>query len=82
MQQLRANPVLRNGRRADTIAGIKHQQKMKLIIHIDGGARGNPGPAGAGVSICDGDGAPVFEAGFWLGRMTNNQAEYMLMSYL
>ncbi len=49
---------------------------MKLIIHIDGGARGNPGPAGAGVSICDASGDELFEAGYFLGRMTNNQAEY------
>lgn len=49
---------------------------MKLTIHIDGGARGNPGPAGAGVSIVDDDGRAVFEAGFFLGRMTNNMAEY------
>jgi len=49
---------------------------MKLTIHIDGGARGNPGPAGAGVSIVDEDGQTVFEGGFFLGHMTNNLAEY------
>lgn len=49
---------------------------MKLIIHIDGGARGNPGPAGAGVSIHDEAGRARFEAGYFLGRMTNNKAEY------
>jgi len=48
-----------------------------MTLHTDGGARGNPGPAGAGVSLCDAQtGAPVFEAGYWLGEMTNNQAEY------
>lgn len=49
---------------------------MRLVIHIDGGARGNPGPAGAGVSICDEDGTALFEGGFFLGRATNNIAEY------
>lgn len=49
---------------------------MALQIHIDGGSRGNPGPAGAGVVMEDGHGRPVFEGGFFLGRMTNNQAEY------
>ncbi|HPF40587.1 MAG TPA: ribonuclease HI family protein [Phycisphaerae bacterium] len=48
-----------------------------MTLHTDGGARGNPGPAGAGVSLCDSaTGEAVFEAGFWLERMTNNQAEY------
>ncbi len=49
---------------------------MKLTVHIDGGARGNPGPAGAGVAMCDAQGGVVFEAGFYLGEMTNNRAEY------
>lgn len=49
---------------------------MKLTVHIDGGARGNPGPAGAGVSMRDAQHGVVFEAGFYLGEMTNNRAEY------
>jgi len=49
---------------------------MKLTIHIDGGSRGNPGPAGAGVVIQDASDRPVQELGFFLGRMTNNMAEY------
>lgn len=49
---------------------------MKLTIHIDGGSRGNPGPAGAGVSIHETGGRPVLEAGYFLGEMTNNMAEY------
>jgi len=49
---------------------------MKLTVHIDGGARGNPGPAGAGVTMRDAQDGVVFEAGFYLGEMTNNQAEY------
>lgn len=50
---------------------------MKLVIHFDGGSRGNPGPASAGVVIQDADtGKPVHEAGYFLGKHTNNVAEY------
>jgi ribonuclease HI len=47
----------------------------KVIIYTDGGARGNPGPAGAGVVIQDG--AKTYELKKYLGeRQTNNFAEY------
>ncbi len=50
---------------------------MNLTIHFDGGSRGNPGPASAGVVIHDSDtGKPVHEAGYFLGKCTNNVAEY------
>jgi ribonuclease HI len=50
---------------------------LRVRVHIDGGARGNPGPAAAGVMVCDADdGAVLQEAGFFLGRATNNVAEY------
>src|ERR1043165_6720682 len=49
---------------------------MKLIVNIDGGARGNPGPAGAGVVIHETGHGALFEAGYFLGEMTNNMAEY------
>ncbi len=49
---------------------------MPVTVNIDGGARGNPGPAGAGVVIRDDDGTLLLEAGFYLGRTTNNVAEY------
>ncbi|MEM1212374.1 MAG: ribonuclease HI family protein [Planctomycetota bacterium] len=50
---------------------------MHIVLHVDGGARGNPGPAAAGVCITDREtAAPLFEAGFWLGQTTNNEAEY------
>ena len=50
---------------------------MQALIHIDGGARGNPGPAAAGVCITTPDGSePLHEAGYWLGELTNNEAEY------
>jgi ribonuclease HI len=46
------------------------------VAHIDGGARGNPGPAGYGVVIEDSDGQPVAELSEFLGIQTNNFAEY------
>ncbi|MFA5935703.1 MAG: ribonuclease HI family protein [Patescibacteria group bacterium] len=50
---------------------------MKLIIHTDGGARGNPGPAGGGISIVDADTKQEIEAhAEYFGVTTNNQAEY------
>jgi ribonuclease HI len=47
-----------------------------LVGFIDGGARGNPGPAGYGVFIVDESGHPVAELSEYLGRQTNNYAEY------
>ncbi len=47
--------------------------------NVDGAARGNPGPAGIGVVIVDGDGNVVKEIGEPLGRTTNNVAEYSAM---
>ena len=47
-----------------------------LIAHIDGGARGNPGPAGYGVVVKDSKGKKLAELSRFLGRRTNNYAEY------
>jgi ribonuclease HI len=47
--------------------------------HVDGAARGNPGPAGIGVVIADAGGTVVKELGEPLGRTTNNVAEYTAM---
>ncbi len=44
--------------------------------YIDGGSRGNPGNAGYGVYVADGQGNPVAELSRNLGNRTNNQAEY------
>ena len=54
---------------------------MHVLIQVDGGSRGNPGPAAAGVTITDPAGRPIFEAGFHLEPMTNNQAEYHGLLY-
>jgi ribonuclease HI len=50
-------------------------QKL-LIAHSDGGARGNPGPAGYGVVIQDESGRKVAALSEYLGHQTNNFAEY------
>ena len=50
---------------------------MNLIIRTDGGSRGNPGPAGIGVVIENADTNEVIEThAKFLGKTTNNQAEY------
>ena len=47
-----------------------------LVAHSDGGARGNPGPAGYGVVIKDQSGRRVASLSEYLGHQTNNFAEY------
>lgn len=49
---------------------------MKLITYTDGGARGNPGPAALGVVIKDNTGKTIVGYGQYLGKQTNNFAEY------
>jgi ribonuclease HI len=49
---------------------------LNVTIHIDGGSRGNPGPAGAGVVLKDDGGAMLYQGGLFIGRATNNVAEY------
>jgi phosphoribosylglycinamide formyltransferase-1 len=48
----------------------------KIIAHIDGGSRGNPGPAAAGYTLTDTAGRQLQARGLALGRATNNVAEY------
>jgi ribonuclease HI len=48
----------------------------KLTVNVDGGARGNPGPAAIGVVVRDADGAVVDSVGERIGKTTNNVAEY------
>lgn len=49
---------------------------MAFILYIDGGARGNPGPAGAGALVYNEQGGRVAAKSFPLGILTNNAAEY------
>ncbi|MGH9394356.1 MAG: ribonuclease HI family protein [Terriglobales bacterium] len=48
----------------------------RLILHVDGGSRGNPGPAGYGVVACDAAGAVLERLQAAVGVQTNNFAEY------
>ncbi len=48
----------------------------KVIIFSDGGARGNPGPAGIGAVLYDQEKNRLAEISKYLGKTTNNQAEY------
>jgi ribonuclease HI len=49
---------------------------VKVVVHVDGGARGNPGPAAAAAVVSTPDGEVLDEAAELLGRATNNVAEY------
>jgi ribonuclease HI len=49
---------------------------VQVVVHVDGGARGNPGPAAAAAVVTAPDGRVLDEAAVLLGRATNNVAEY------
>jgi len=49
---------------------------VKVVLHVDGGARGNPGPAAIGVVISGPDGEVLEEVAEPIGVATNNVAEY------
>ena len=49
---------------------------MRAVLYTDGGARGNPGPAGIGVVLEDSQGGVVAEIAEGIGYATNNVAEY------
>lgn len=50
--------------------------REECVLMVDGAARGNPGEAGCGAVICEPDGRVVKELSRYLGRTTNNVAEY------
>src|SRR3954470_18337290 len=47
-----------------------------ITLEFDGGSRGNPGPAGIGIVVRAQDGTPLVTLGRFIGRATNNVAEY------
>jgi ribonuclease HI len=49
---------------------------VRVVVHVDGGARGNPGPAAAAAVVSTPAGDVLDEAAVTLGRATNNVAEY------
>lgn len=51
----------------------------KMKVYIDGASRGNPGQAGVGVVVCDAGGRLACSFSHYLGRTTNNVAEYQAL---
>ena len=49
---------------------------MKVVVHVDGGARGNPGPAAVAAVASTPDGDQLGERNAFIGEATNNVAEY------
>ena len=54
---------------------------MKLTVHVDGGSRGNPGPAAIAAVLSDENGEVIDSAGAVIGRATNNVAEYRALLF-
>jgi ribonuclease HI len=52
---------------------------MKVVVHVDGGSRGNPGPAAAASVVSTPTGETLDEASELLGTVTNNVAEYQAL---
>ena len=57
------------------------EKHSKYLIHTDGGSRGNPGPAAVGVVIEKSGGGMKHAYGEFLGRATNNEAEYQAVIF-
>ncbi|HVB29180.1 MAG TPA: ribonuclease HI family protein [Terriglobia bacterium] len=54
----------------------KVPETQEVVAHIDGGSRGNPGPAAYGVVVCNAEGTRLASFSKFLGCATNNVAEY------
>ncbi len=65
-----------NQRMLGTVTNRDNAPEHHLVAYSDGGARGNPGPAGFGVVIQDETGKKVAALSEYLGQQTNNVAEY------
>ena len=61
---------------ATTAGASSSSDVVKATLHTDGGARGNPGPAGIGVLLTDERGDVIAEIARGIGETTNNVAEY------
>jgi len=48
----------------------------RVVVHVDGGARGNPGPAAVAAVASAPDGGELTESSAYIGEATNNVAEY------
>jgi len=66
---------------ADVSAAVLGAWPEEVTVHIDGGARGNPGEAGVGAYFQDRSGAPLQSIARYIGRATNNTAEYQALLF-
>src|SRR5215217_4884909 len=66
-------PPAREGQLPDDRAAGR---RVKAVVHVDGGARGNPGPAAVAAVATSPDGEPLGERNAYIGEATNNVAEY------
>lgn len=57
------------------------EEHKNLLLFADGGARGNPGPAGCGAVITDEQGNIIKKISEYIGEATNNQAEYQALIF-
>jgi ribonuclease HI len=57
-------------------APVEASKLEEARVYTDGGSRGNPGPSACAYVICNLDDNVVEKSGFYLGKITNNQAEY------
>jgi len=73
---LRASACLLRRRERFVPAALHNAAAMKVIVNVDGGARGNPGPAAAACVLRSPDGEILGEHAQLLGTVTNNVAEY------
>lgn len=69
-----------NGEEAPGAVRIESREESHMhSLYVDGGARGNPGPAGIGAVLLDEDGHKIDELASFIGEATNNIAEYRAM---
>jgi ribonuclease HI len=61
------------------LSGPEAAGRLRLLVHVDGGARGNPGPAAIGVVVSEPGGEVLDELAERIGVATNNVAEYTAM---
>jgi ribonuclease HI len=72
----RSFPKKKTAGSEDLFASPSESSADSIVAYIDGGSRGNPGPAGYGVAINDAAGHRIAELSDYLGVQTNNFAEY------
>ena len=69
-------PLSHSKKQAEMFKSAADRVPEHLVAHVDGGARGNPGPSGFGVVVEDQRGVRIAGFGRYLGHHTNNFAEY------